>query len=113
MKISDKVKSWLPKKKEVEQKEDIDHTITQKDLDNNPGLEKDVKVGDEVTLSVGESVVEKEKEEKKDDKDNTPDGEGGGKLATQEEMREEVKAPIREEDIDKRTADGEKVPSFL
>lgn len=31
---------------------DIQHTITQEDLDANPGLGKEVKVGDEVTLPV-------------------------------------------------------------
>lgn len=32
--------------------EDIQHTITQEDLDANPGLGAEVKVGDEVTLPV-------------------------------------------------------------
>lgn len=33
-----------------EKKDAIDHTITDEDLKNNPGLEKDVKVGDTVQL---------------------------------------------------------------
>lgn len=32
--------------------EDVQHTITQEDLDANPGLEAEVKVGDEITLPV-------------------------------------------------------------
>lgn len=32
--------------------EDVQHTITQEDLYANPGLETEVKVGDEVTLPV-------------------------------------------------------------
>ena len=74
-----------------EEQESIAHKITKEDLENNPGLENDVKEGDEVLIPADSFEA---KSENSDDVDGVLEGESSQEPGDAENEDDDLKDPI-------------------